>query len=454
MRSIGLLMGMALAMPAFAQTSLPESDDILALLKTRVEVERQSIGIAVAVVEPDGSRVVSFGTLGVGNDAQVDGDTLFEIGSVTKVFTTLLLADAVERGEVTLDQPVSELLPDVSMPDLDGREITLLDLATYRSGLPRLPDNLAPADAAQPYADYTADDLYTFLAEHQLQRGIDEAYEYSNLGIGLLGHALAVNAGTDYASLLRERVLEPLEMNDTFVVVPEEAGARFATSHDADFNPVAHWDWDVLEGAGVLRSTANDLAKFLDALVGNTDTPLAPAIALATERRAEVGDGVTGMGLGWHMTPLGEDEMIWHNGGTGGARSFLAFMRDAGIGVAVLSNVSTPYGVDDLGAHILNQDIPLLAPPAEADVSPAVFEGLIGDYSLAPDVNATVYAEGDALYVQLTGQGAARIYPASETEYFYRMVDARIVFDVDETGEAIGLTLYQFGVEMSAMKFD
>lgn len=408
MRAIGLFLGMALAMPAFAQSPIPSNDEILVLLENRIDVERQSIGMAVGVVEPEGSRVISYGTLGVGNDTEVDGDTLFEVGSIAKIFTTLLLADAVERGEVTLDQPVAGLLPEgVTMPEREGRAITLVDLATYRSGLPRLPSNMNPADLAQPYADYTADDLHAFLSDYELERDVDAAYEYSNLGIGLLGHVLALNAGTDYESLLRERVLEPLDMNDTFVDVPDAVQDRSAIGHDADFNAVPAWDWDVLEGAGAIRSTANDLTKLLSALLGQTETELAGAIALAMERRAEVGDGVTGMGLGWHLTPLGDDEMIWHNGGTAGARAFLAFLREGGVGVAVLSNVATPYGVDDLGAHLLNQEVPLVAPPMEADVDPAAFEGLAGEYRLTPVATMRVFTEDDGLYAQITGQDAA-----------------------------------------------
>src|SRR5690606_1772430 len=138
--------------------------------------------------------------------------------------------DAVERGEVELDQPVADLLPDdVSVPERDGRQITLLDLATYRSGLPRLPDNLEPADPAQPYADYSAEDLHDFLSEYELQRDIGAAYEYSNLGVGLLGHVLALNAGMDYETLLRERILDPLGMDDTMLAIPEDMEDRFAT---------------------------------------------------------------------------------------------------------------------------------------------------------------------------------------------------------------------------------
>lgn len=455
LRVAGLVAGLMVTAPVFAQSPVPSDEDILSILERRVGEERQGVGLVVGVIEPEGARVVSFGTLSVDEDTPVDGDTLFEIGSVNKVFTTLLLADAVERGEVALDQPVAELLPEgVTMPERDGRQITLLDLATYRSGLPRLPDNFDPADIDDPYADYTADDLHAFLSGYALERGIDEAYEYSNLGVGLLGHALALNAGTDYGTLLRERILDPLGMDDTMLVVPEAMSDRYAIGHDADLRPVGDWNWDVLEGAGALRSTANDLNIFLSALTGQVETELAPAIALATEQHAEVGDGVTGMGLGWHITPLGEDEMVWHNGGTSGARAFVGFLREAGVGVAALSNVATPHGVDDLGAHLLDASIPLVAVPREAEIDPAVFAGLEGDYTLSPEITITVHAEDGRLFATLTGQEAARIYPASETEYFYRIVDARIAFEVDDEGKASGLTLYQFGMEMEAPRVE
>lgn len=455
MRVAGFIAGMALAMPVFAQSPVPSDEDILAILEQRVVDERQGVGLVVGVVEPEGARVISYGTLGVHDPLPVDGDTLFEIGSVAKIFTTLLLADAVERGEVRLDQPVAELLPEgVTMPERDGRAITLLDLATYRSGLPRLPDNFDPADLDDPYADYTADDLYAFLSSYELERDIDEAYEYSNLGVGLLGHVLALNAGELYETLLRERVLEPLEMNDTVLAVPEELAGRYATGHDGELNPVSDWQWDVLEGAGALRSTANDLTKLLSALMGYSETGLADAIALATQPHAEVGDGVTAMGLGWHITPLGDDEMVWHNGGTSGARAFVGFLREAGVGVVALSNVATPHGVDDLAPHLLDSTVPLIVLPREVEVDPAIFEGLAGEYALSPEVAISIYPEGGNLFAVLTGQEPARIYPASETAYFYRIVDAQITFDVDENGEASGLTLYQFGMEMEAPKID
>ncbi|WP_052633465.1 serine hydrolase [Pseudoxanthomonas suwonensis] len=479
-----LVLGALLALPAIAQSPVPGDAGIRALLEQRIDVERQGVGIVVGVIEPHGTRVVAHGTFATGDPRPVGGDTLFEIASITKVFTGVLLAEMVERGEVRLDQPVAELLPDgVVVPGRGGKQITLEHLATHRSGLPRLPDNLDPADWADPYADYTAEDLYAFLAGYELTRDIDEAFEYSNLGTGLLGHALARAAGVDYETLLRERILEPLGLTDTVIKLPGDLARRHATGHDGVMQPVPFWTWDVLEGTGALRSTADDLSKFLSAVIGytetdlapamasatkayadveagrqNTATDLAPAIALATEAHADIGAGMQ-IGLAWLIKPLGDDELVWHSGGSGGFRSFAGYLRNAGVGVVVLSNMGTAIGVDDLALHLLDQSLPLapLAPPrerVEVEVDPAIYEGLTGVYELAPGVMLTITRQGDGLYAQATGEERFPIFPESETEFFYRVMYAQITFETGDDGRANALILHQPGLEMRAPRVE
>ena len=169
------------------------------MLVDRIDVQHQSVGIVIGVIAPEGRRVIAYGHLEKGDSRPLNGDTIFEIGSVTKVFTSLLLADMVQRGEVALDDPVAKYLPpEVRMPERNGRSITLVDLSTHTSGLPRLPANLNPKDLNNPYADYSVEQLYQFLSGYQLTRDIGSRYEYSNLGGGLLGHVLARRAGMDY----------------------------------------------------------------------------------------------------------------------------------------------------------------------------------------------------------------------------------------------------------------
>ncbi len=189
--------------PLPANWTIPDAAAIDALIDQRI-AGRSGEGIAIGVTGTSGHRVTARGPVGA---ATFDGNTLFEIGSMSKVFTSLLLADMVQRGEVALDDPAEKYLPaGATMPMRDGRKITLEDLATHRSGLPRLPDNLSFRDPTNPYADYSEANLLDFLGRYQLTRDIGSTYEYSNLGVGLLGYLLARRAGTDYETLLKRRI--------------------------------------------------------------------------------------------------------------------------------------------------------------------------------------------------------------------------------------------------------
>ncbi len=268
---------------------LPSDQEVASILRERVDVATQAVGIVVGVLDGKGPRVISYGRLSRGSDRMVDGDTVFEIGSATKVFTGLLLADAVERGEVKLDDPISKYLPpSVKVPTRNGRQITLLDLATHTSGLPRMPDNFTPKDAANPYADYAVEQMYAFLSGYTLPRDIGATYEYSNLGVGLLGYILALRAGTNYETLVLQGICRPLGMTNTQITLSSELKMRLATGHNATGEPVANWDFSALAGAGALRSTANDLLKFVAANLGLTRSGLWPAMQLAQAPRRDV----------------------------------------------------------------------------------------------------------------------------------------------------------------------
>ena len=170
---------------------LPSDTEVRQILVDRIDRDHQSVGIVVGLVGSTGRRVIAYGALDKGDSRLLNGDTIFEIGSVTKVFTSLLLADMVARNEVALNDPIAKYLPsDVKTPGRNGQSITLEDLATHTSGLPRLPTNFAPKDPANPYADFSVPQLYEFLSTYTLSRDIGSQYDYSNLGGGLLGHLL------------------------------------------------------------------------------------------------------------------------------------------------------------------------------------------------------------------------------------------------------------------------
>lgn len=428
----------------------PTDSAIRAILARRIDEQHLGKGIVVGIIEPAGRRIVTYGSAGAGGPATLDGNTVFEIGSISKVFTSLLLADMVRRGEVALTDPVATFLPPtVHVPERAGRRITLVDLATQSSGLPRLPTNMPAADPANPYADYSADSLYSFLSRYTLPRDIGVTYEYSNLGVGLLGHALARKAGADYETLVRTRIADPLDMASTRVTPTASMKARLAVGHNQLGAAVPYWDLPTLAGAGALRSTANDMLNFLDAYIGGVSSPLAPAMRAQLATRRPTGMPNLDVALGWHIAkgPLGE--MVWHNGGTGGFRSFVAFDTARKLGVVVLANMSNPVGVDDIGVHIMNPAMPLVAPAkvrTEVPVDAKILDTYVGRYALTPNFAIDITRDSVGLVAQATGQPPFRLYPEGPRDFFLKVVDAQLTFEVDAAGKVTALVLHQNGM--------
>jgi D-alanyl-D-alanine-carboxypeptidase/D-alanyl-D-alanine-endopeptidase len=438
----------AVTMTAVAQEPrIVDDASIHTILARRIDTERRNVGIVVGVVEPAGQRVVSYGTFSVRDPRSVDGGTVFEIGSITKVFTALLLADMVERGEVKLDDPVAKYLPStVRVPERDGKAITLQDLSTHTSALPRLPQNLKPANPQNPYADYTVTQLYDFLSGYTLPRPIGAQFEYSNLGVGLLGHALALKAGMDYETLVRERILTPLKMSDTSIVLTAAQHERLARGHQR-LEPVENWDLPTLAGAGALRSTVRDMTRFLAAFVDPQPHPLTAAIARmrSVERPGAAPNTVTA--LGWQILKRPDLEIVWHNGGTGGYSSFIGYLPSRRAGVVVLSNMQAGgIGVDDLAMHLLDPRVPITRPPvqrARITLPSDALGAFVGRYELRPGLVAAVTQEGDQLFVQLTDQPRFEIFAEGPLAFFGAIVDVQFAFAVDASGRAVSVTLRQ-----------
>ena len=308
------------------------------------------VGMVVGVIDSRGTRIVALGTVSKTDARRVDANTVFEIGAITKPFTALLLAEMIERGAVKGDDPISKYLPaGVCAPERNGKVITLEQLAMHTSGLPRIMTNLPSTDPLNPYAGYSTAQLYDFLNEYELSRDPGATYEYSNPGVALLGHLLARRAGTSYETLLRQRILAPLGMRSTFISIPPDAKKHLAQGHDARLQPVPDWDLGALAGAGALRSTANDLLRFLSAQLRKRKSPLAPAMKRALASRRQFGDD--DVAFSWEVAKLGDREIYWHHGRTGGYRSYVGFDPAHGNGVVVLSNVA--IDVDDIGRQLL-----------------------------------------------------------------------------------------------------
>lgn len=433
----------------------PTDNELREILRQRIAAGRAS-GIVVGIVDSSGRRIVASGRTALEGGTEVNGDTVFEIGSVTKVFTSTLLADMARRGEVSLNDPISKYLPStVKAPKRNGREITLLDLSQHRSGLPRLPDNLVPGDDFNPYADYSFASLCDFLSDYKLPRDIGEKYEYSNLGAGLLGSLLARRAGTSYESLLTERILHPLGLTETAITLSPQLQSHLAAPYGESMEPQRNWDFDALAGAGAIRSTARDLLTFLAANLHLTESALWPAMQSMQQPARSTDIPRTRIGLAWHITDRNGLRIIWHNGMTGGYASFIGFDPTNRAGVVVLANAA--QSEDDLGFHLLDPKQALAKAKARADqpearVPTAQLDRYVGRYQLAPGVFFNLRREGNRLMAQLTGQSYYEIYPKSSTSFFYKVVDAQINFNTDAAGQAQSLTLHQNGIDQTAEK--
>lgn len=337
-----------------AQFTLPE--DLVTEIESRI-AGGHYVGISIGVFDSSGTYFYGFGKTDKKAGTKPDKNTLFEIGSISKVFTGILLADRVGEGRMKLDDPIEQYLPaHVKVPERAGDKIVLRQLSTHSSGLPRMPNNMNPEDPTNPFADYDSSLLYDFLSGYELPRDIGSKAEYSNLAVGLLGHIMEREAGTSYENLLIERICNPLGLSDTRITLNKAQQIRFATPYSLGLQNHS-WDFDCLAACGAIRSSAADMLKFLKANA-DLENSLGWAMALSQRVHGEQKLGEARMGLGWLLV-RGEDSTraMLHDGATGGYRAFAAVVPSQNYGFIVLSNATANVG--DLGFRLLKDDFSL-----------------------------------------------------------------------------------------------
>jgi len=448
--AIGLL-SMWSAASLYAAATLADIKPKIDALVAPLIDNKAVVGLVVGIRRGDEELFLSYGTIEPGSDTAPTPETIYEIGSITKAFTGVLLADESLRNGLDLNTAVVDALPaGAPKPEKPAEKpITLAHLATHTSGLPRLPDDLKAKDVTNPYADFTAEDAYAFFAKHQPKREPGE-YEYSNYGMGLLGQILADRAGKSYDELVQERICEPLGMTETRQHITPEMKSRLAPPHNGDLQRGKNWDFQAHVGAGGLLSNARDMLKFAAAMMADDDRDVTKAFKLAGEPREEIPSGLS-IGLAWHLARDGSTR--WHNGQTGGYSSYAACLPKQQAAVAVLCNTATDL-TTILGEKIAQTAIGMDVDPPEVrevvDVPVETLEKYVGSYSLNFFMKFTVTLDGDRLKVKLTGQDAYPIYPRSPTKFFYRIVDAQITFVLDDDGNVTKLILHQNGVDQEA----
>jgi CubicO group peptidase (beta-lactamase class C family) len=427
-----------------APSIFPADSEIQHILDDRVVTYHDTIGMVVGVIEPQGRRLFVRGPAETGNDDNVTGDTEFEIGSVTKVFTALLLADMAQRHELSLSDPVAKYLPPgTKLPQRGPNPITLFDLATHTSGLPKIPVNVLITDYDDPNADYTAEQLYRFLAGFELPRASGSGYEFSDAGYSLLGIALAKRGDIDLETLLRSRILDPLHMSNTRFAPSLAEKDRLAVGHDAHLQSTPSARLPDLPGSTGMRSTANDLLDFLSANLGFTKTPLAPAMASMIANPRPTGYTELKVGMGWHIVTLDGVKMVWVNGQTRGFRSFIGYAPDLHAGVVVLSNSAN--SIDDVGVHLLDSKAPLKVLHRESPIDQSLFDKYVGRYEVAGQFSLQITHDGNRFFIQVFGQPRAELFAKNNEEFFLRVVDGEVTFQTDPNGRAHSLILKQNG---------
>lgn len=443
---VAVLLAVALSACAPPARHFPPADELRALIEARVQ-KRQAVGLALGVIEADGSATVVFaGSAGAGA-RPLGPRTGFEIGSVTKTFTGALLVDMARTGEVRISDPVARHLPDSVRV---AREITLLGLATHHSGLPAMPDNMAPADHTNPYADYSVGQMYAFLSGQPVDT--NPSYQYSNIGFGLLGHALARAAGTSYEQLARERLLAPLGMSQTSIALRGELGEHMAKGHNRRGGAVPYWDLPTLAGAGAFRSNMTDMMAYLAANLREPASDLERSMH-ATHRLQHTVSDSTGMGIAWQLRTVGGRRIVWKDGGTAGFQTFVGFDPERRVGVVVLAN--SALEVDDIGFHLIDRGLPLVEPPSiprRIELPASVLRAYAGEYEYGPGASVVVTLENGRLFAQDTGDHRYPIFAETRTRFFYDVADAWITFVRDGEGAVTGLVFSQNGDEKPARK--
>src|SRR5882724_10531485 len=356
--------------PAGAQNSFTdaEANGIKAFLQDNFRQTNACMVIALA--DQLGNRVFPAGKLDNGTDRDVNGDTVFFIGSVSKTFTALLLQDAVERGEMKLDDPVAKYLPtSIKMPAHGGKKITLLDLATHAAGFPGNPDNMTGATVKEQYETYTVEKMYAFLSGYTLSRDPGTEFEYSNVGMALLGHVIALKAGTNFESLIVNRICRPLHMDRTCITLTTDMKARLAMGHDDSGKPSPPWRLQAYSPAGDIHSTANDLLKYASANARLSPCSLTPLMEKTQVIRFSDSHGLPGLGPGSLFGHTAMDwvdrgayqspgmELLGHAGGAGSYHAWVGFDKKQRRGVVVLSTAND-LSVEAIGWTLL-QRMPL-----------------------------------------------------------------------------------------------
>lgn len=451
----------ALFVSGLSHAACRDAADLKRILVQRIDVEKQAIGMVIGRLDRNGTCFVAHGTRSTLDLRPIDDQTIFPVGSITKVFTSYLLADMTQRGELNLDDPVVlHLGSDLFAGDSRGSAITLSHLSWHVAGLPSLPTDFEPASLTDPYAGYTEEQLLSSLQRQKLLSAPGTEYHYSNMGAAILAAIISRTAKSSYTALVRDRVTGPRGMANTAVILSPESRKDLVQGHSWALAPVPPWtNMKVFEGAGGMHSTANDLLKLLRAATAPGPSQASNAFDLMLRHRRQGGHPPSNqVALGWELFQAAEREIYWHGGSTNNSVAFIGFDRTSLTGVVVLANAAIRARVNDIGLHLLSdgQSIATLPSGARQRSQPEVQEPseldrLSGRYKLPHGTIVQINRKGRRLFYQDAAKTPFELH-GGPGEFYLREVDARITFDLPLVGAARKLVLRVAGRETSAWR--
>jgi len=430
--------------------SIQNIDDII---KKEVDNGRSS-SIVVGLINHNNQFIICHGNPFNKSEQKADENIIYEIGSITKIFTTTILANMIIKGELKLTDPVSMYLPDsVRFMEKDGKTITLKHLATHTSGLPRFPENFIPKDPQNPYKDYTISDIYQFLNNFTVKenKGIGE---YSNIGMALLANILCDVSKSNFETLLIESICKPLDMHNTVINTTKEQQEKFATPYIVPNKITKYWDFQAIEGAGAIKSNLVDMLKFINAQLRPDNSSLGKAIKLAHSFQDSTSMRNTSIGLGWFINHQYNDNIIWHNGSTGGFKSFVGFDVKKQIGVVVLSN--STQSISDIGFHIINPNFKIkeFQEKEIIELNFKDFSKYEGFYLMETGDTMHIYSEDNKYFLKAEKQGVFEIYPQKEDLFIFDQLPFKLRFEDAKNSKFQTLILLDKNTNTKAKRLD
>lgn len=309
-----------------------------------------TVGLSAGIFYAGKNSIYHYGETAKGNGKLPDANSIFEIGSISKTFTATLLAHFVDQGKIKLTDPITKYLPDSVAKNIVLKEVSVQMLSNHTSGLNGIPDNFEKGsyNPLNPYQNYTREMLFSYLKSCRPKTKPGEVYAYSNLAVGLLGVILERISGKSYDELVKTIICQPLKMTSTAEFLSPLEKTCFVKVYNEAGNETPAWDFDALQACGSLRSTLNDLLKYAAANMNADKSELSRAFQLTQQITFNKNPKV---GLGWHIIKVAGQDYLFHNGGTGGSRSFLAFSAEKKLAVVILSNASD--SVDETGVNLI-----------------------------------------------------------------------------------------------------